>query len=90
MLWATPPGATSEEREEDERDDRREQAEADERLAAAPPPPDVGRSERDEHGRVELHGDGRAEHAEAEPVALVDERGERARNEQRPARDRSG
>ena len=76
-------GRNGEEREEDERDDRREQAEADECLAPAPPTPDVGRSHGDENGRVELHRDRRTEHAEAETVALVDERGECARNEHR-------
>jgi hypothetical protein len=46
-------------------------------------PPDVGHSHGDENGRVELHGDRRTEHAEAETVALVDERGECARDEHR-------
>ena len=83
MLCATPSGATDEEREEDERDDGCEQAEADDRLAPAAPPPDVGRSHGDEHGRIELHRDRSTEHAEAEPVAPVDERGECARDEHR-------
>ena len=62
-------GRDDEERQEDERDDRGADAEADERLAPAPPAPDVGDRERHEHGRVELHRDRGAEHAEAEPVA---------------------
>ena len=40
--------------------------------------PDVGDGERDEHGRIELHRDRRAEQPKAEAVAVVHERGERA------------
>ena len=71
-------GRHQQEGEKDERDDAGRHPEADERLAAPAATPDIGRRERDEHRRIELHGDRRAEHAEAEPVAAMDERGERA------------
>ena len=67
--------------EERERDDRGRETGADERLAPPAPPPDVRDDERDEHDRVELRRDAGAEHGEPEPVAVVDERGERPGDE---------
>ena len=83
MLCATPSGATT-------RNGRKTSATT---AASRPrqtiasrrpaPPPDVGRGHGNEHGRIELHRDRSAEHAEAETVAPVDEGGERAGDERR-------
>ncbi len=74
-------GCDHEEGEEGEHDDSTRYSQADERLATPAAAPDVGDGERDEHRRIELHGDRRPEHAEAKPVAAVDERRERADDE---------
>ena len=75
-------GRDDQEREEDEHDDAGRHA----RGRRAPRGVRAGARRRraasgSEHGRIELHGDRRAEQAEAEPVAAVDERRERAGDE---------
>ena len=78
-----PARRDHQEREHDHSEHRGEDAQADEGLAAVTPAPDVRDRDGEQHGGVELHRHGRTERAEAEPVPIVHERGERAGHERR-------